>query len=288
MMKFSNEDLSQLWEAKNDSDGEDNGQVTIIGGSRLFHGAPIFALKAASRSVDMVFFGSPDPELGKIALKAQLNSFIWVPWDEIDEYVAKSEAILIGPGLMRFHSEKVKHEARYSSCDEECKKTTEITKYFLTRFRDKKWVIDGGSLQVLDKTWIPKNSILTPNKKEFEHLFNVQFSIDNFQKIAKAHSCVIVYKGPVAYVTDGNEVFEVTGGNAGLTKGGTGDTLAGVILGLAAKNPPLLAAVAGTYILKKTAENLYDQVGYDFNADDLANSVYVVKKELMKSRGAVI
>jgi len=52
--------------------------------------------------------------------------------------------------------------------------------------------------------------------------------------------------------------------------------LAGVIVGLAAKNPPLLAAAAGTYLVKKTAEKLYKKVGYNFNADDLAEEVFLV------------
>jgi ADP-dependent NAD(P)H-hydrate dehydratase / NAD(P)H-hydrate epimerase len=280
MNKFTADDLKRLWKPRRDSSGEDNGQITIIGGSSLFHGAPVFALRAASRLVDMVFFSSPEPAVGEVAAKirASVSAFVWVPWHEIDEYIAKSEAVLVGPGFMSFGSEKTPGEMRRIHCDDECRKTRDNTKRLLEKFLNKKWVIDGGSLQVMDAEWIPKGAILTPNAKEFEMLFNEQFTMENLQLLARKHECVIVYKGPVAYVTDGKELIEISGGNAGLTKGGTGDTLAGVIVGLVAKNDPLLAACAGSFLVKKTADWLYEKVGYNFSADDLAESVFGVWK----------
>ena len=267
-MKFTETDLKRLWRPREDSVGEDNGQVTIIGGSRLFHGAPILAVKAASRLVDMVFFGSPERDLEKVA---KLNSFIWVPWEEVEDYVAKSDAVLIGPGFMRFISEKTASEERRLACDDECRKNKEITGRFLEKFPDKQWVIDGGSLQVMDPKLIPKGAIVTPNKHEYEMLFGEM----KVEEAAKKYKCIVVYKGPVSYVSDGETTYEVEGGNAGLTKGGTGDVLAGVIVGLAAKNGPLLAAAAGTYVMKKAAEKLFLEKGYGYNADDLAEGIVI-------------
>ncbi len=276
MNSFTAADLKKLWKPRDNSSGEENGQVTIIGGSELFHGAPILALKAATRIVDMVFFASPDPGLGETAskIKASLGSFIWVPWEETEEYIKKSDAVLIGPGLMRFHSEKSEPEKRVLECDEACRKTKEITYNFLLRFPDKKWVIDGGSLQVMEPGWIPQKAILTPNAKEYEMLFKEQFTIDNLQLNAGKYKCIIVHKGPTAYVTDGETMYEIPGGNAGLTKGGVGDTLAGMTVGLAAKNEPLLAAAAASLAVKKTAERLYEKVGFNYNADDLSERVF--------------
>ena len=264
-MKFTEKDLQKLWRPDKDSSGEDNGQVTIIGGSKLFHGAPMLAVKAASRLVDMVFFGSPERDLEKVA---KLNSFIWIPWEDMEEYVAKSEAILIGPGMMRYRSENSKSEILNSKLfDEAGTETRMLTQYLLGKYKEKRWVIDGGSLQTIDKTFIPKNSILTPNKYEYEILFGGT----KIEEAAKKHKCVIISKGPVAIVTDGETTYEVRGGNAGLTKGGTGDVLAGIIVGLAAKNPPLLAAAVGAYVVKKTAEKLFLDRGYGYNADDVAD-----------------
>jgi len=107
MEEFNKEEIKKLFKPAANSTKEDNGKVTIIGGSSLFHGAPILALKTASRVVDMVFFSSPEPSVGKVAekIKSQLGSFIWVPFGEVGEYIQKSDAVLIGPGLMRYHKE---------------------------------------------------------------------------------------------------------------------------------------------------------------------------------------
>jgi NAD(P)H-hydrate repair Nnr-like enzyme with NAD(P)H-hydrate dehydratase domain len=53
---FGNSDLDKLYKPANSSVKNENGLVTIIAGSRLFHGPPLVALKVASRVVDMVFF----------------------------------------------------------------------------------------------------------------------------------------------------------------------------------------------------------------------------------------
>lgn len=128
---------------------------------------------------------------------------------------------------------------------------------------------------------IPKGAILTPNKKEFEILFGV--SLRDLRKIkdlactvtrqARNYKCIIVLKGPTTIVSNGERTFLVKGGNAGLTKGGTGDVQAGVTVGLLAKNDPFLAACAASYIVKKTAENLYKSKGFYYNSEDLADSL---------------
>jgi NAD(P)H-hydrate epimerase len=159
-----------------------------------------------------------------------------------------------------------------------------MTRDLLLQFPDKKWVIDGGSLQIMDSSWIPEGAVITPNIHEFRSLFGLSKDIEIDWKLveekAASHRCVIVYKGPVSYVSDGKTTYEINGGNAGLTKGGTGDTLAGVTVGFLAKNPPLLSAAAASLVVKKTAETLYEKVGYNFNADDVAGNVFSTLKML--------
>lgn len=273
--KFEGDDLKSLFSPGKNSDGEENGQVTIIGGSTLFHGAPLFSLTVASRMVDMVFFSTPEKSVGRIAelMKSKLMSFIWVPWEETEKYIEKSDAVLIGPGFMRYRSEKVPHGERYHACDEVCRLTREITEKFLTKFPNKKWVIDAGSLQTMEADWIPQNSVLTPNKHEFEMLFNAKSQILNAKLMAKKYNCTIVLKGPTTYVCSSSKVCEINGGNPGLTKGGTGDTQAGLTVALLAKNDPFLSACSASFIVKKTADEFYKKVGTNFNADDLANKV---------------
>lgn len=283
MDTFSKQEFKKIYWPTEESAGEDNGQVTILGGSSLFHGAPIFSLTAASRIVDMVFFSSPEKALKDVAayIKSELSSFIWVPWEEVDAYIEKSDAVLIGPGFMRFNSEKTPHGERLHVCDEVCQVTRSTTERFLKTFPDKKWVIDAGSLQTLDPAWIPEGAILTPNRKEFKYLFGTNDlegldyeTIGNIaQEFAKKYSCVIVVKGPETIVVDATRMVSVTGGNPGLTKGGTGDTQAGITVALLAKNEPFLAAAAASHLIKQAADELFEEQNIYFNADDVAQQV---------------
>lgn len=292
MELFDPKKLRKLWKPKNDSFGEDNGQITIIGGSELFTGAPILSAIAVSRMVDMVFLATPKSDreiLNKINLFSKIRSVIWIPAGDIFTYIEKSDAVLIGPGMMRYRreGERIK-DTENRVRDGAGRKTKKMTEKLLRRFPAKQWVIDGGSLQVMDKEWIPKGAILTPNRKEFQMLFGRDIAnfdsadmADAVMEKAREYECIVVYKAPTSIVSDGKTTYAIEGGNAGLTKGGTGDVLAGVVTGLAAKNPPLLAAAAGSWLVKKTADYLYKKVGYNYNADDLANQVFEILKEEM-------
>jgi NAD(P)H-hydrate epimerase len=289
---FKASEIKKLYKPNWKSSKKENGQITIVGGSKLFHGAPILGLKVASRIVDMTFFASPDPSVGRVAelVKSKLSSFIWIPWEDVEAYIQKSDAVLIGPGFMRYGKENPKSKLKNQDeslesqvIDEEGGATREITEKLLKKFPEKRWVIDAGSLQVMDTSWIPKNAILTPNKKEFEILFRLKTqdlepqTVNQYMGIVKEkaerHGCIIVLKGPETIVASPSETVIVRGGNPGMTKGGTGDVLAGLTTALLAKNDPFLAASAASYIVKFAADEIYKKVGVNYNADDLAEEI---------------
>src|SRR5258706_3200725 len=316
---FNPTDLRKLYTPPPNSSGEDNGQVTIIAGSELFHGAPLLATTLASRIVDMVFFTSPYKPIKDIAnkVKSKLFSFIWVPFNEVERYIEKSDAIVIGPGFMRYKTEKNEQKAQQNGFvhflkkqkyDSAARKSRRITEYLLKEFPHKKWVIDGGSLQSMEASWIPEGAIITPNKKEFQMLFNKSIVIpdsdpesdssvheerrmpdqarhDDLMKLVETQSrkykCIIVLKGPTTIVSDGKETVLVEGGNAGLTKGGTGDVLAGLTVAFLAKNEPLLAACTGSYVIKYAADEIYKERGTFYNADDVAMRIPQTLHELL-------
>jgi len=95
----------------------------------------------------------------------------------------------------------------------------------------------------------------------------------NVEEFAKAYSCIVLLKGQVDVASNGKEVREIEGGNAGMTKGGTGDVLAGLIAALACTNDPWKATLAGSFINKKAGDDLFASVGPFFNATDLANQI---------------
>jgi len=276
--KISQKDFKKLYRPAKDSHKGQNGKLTIIGGSRLFHGASLWALKIASRIVDMVYYSSV-PENNRIAekLKPQIFDFIAVPRDEIADYLQESDAVLMGPGLMR------------------TEKTKKITKRLLFQFPSKKWILDAGSLQMMDKEWLKKldQVIVTPHWGEFKRLFGFSLKSNSLkgkeiepisrqvQKQAQKYGCVIVLKGPVDIVCSPQECAYNTTGNQGMTKGGTGDVLAGLIAALACKNDLFLSACAGVYFNGLAGDQLYQKVGVFYNASDLCNQVCVVMKKVL-------
>jgi len=100
------------------------------------------------------------------------------------------------------------------------------------------------------------------------------------QENAEKYHCAIVLKGQVDIISDGKQILFNKTGNEGMTKGGTGDVLAGLIASLATTNDLMIAAAAGTYINGLTGDELYKEVGPYFNADDLAEKVPEVMRKL--------
>lgn len=272
MNKFDPKILKNLYIPPPDSHKGENGKLMIIAGSQLFHSASLWPLTVASRIVDMVFFSSvpTNNEIVKEQKKEFKNGII-VPRNRIEDYINEADCILIGPGLPRKEGE-----------EEGDNDTKNLTENLLKKYPNKKWVIDGGSLQTIDSKVIPQNAILTPHPKEFEILFKVKSSKSKVEEMAKKFKCIILFKDPVDIVSNGSETVEIKGGNAGMTKGGTGDVLAGLTAALYCKNESFLSAVAGSFINKKAGENLFKKVGLYFNASDLANEIPQVLKTYFK------
>ena len=267
------------------SSGVTSGGVTIIGGSKLFHGAPLMALKAAARIVSMVYFGSPDDDKGVAEkLKSSLFNFIWVPFEDVGSYISKSDAILIGPGMMRSHVNE-----HGFVCDDEGVKTRNFALNLLTKYSEARWVIDGGALQVLSVNELPKNSMISPNRKEFVMLFGEEMEEDygmraeQIFRLANKYDLVILTKDEISIVSDGKRTVKIFGGNEGLIKGATGDLIAGILVGFMAKDDPLFSACAASYLTKKAAEKLAETRGLMFNTDDVADAVPEIYGEVMKN-----
>lgn len=245
-----------------------NGKVLIIGGSILFHSGAIWPLEVASRMVDMVYFSSVD-ENNKL-VKGKFKNGIVVPRKRLDIYMEEADSVLIGCGLPRLEGQEKGEED-----------TKELTESLLEKYPEKKWVVDGGSLQVVDPQKLPKTAIITPHHREFETLFDIEGTPENAEKMAKKFGIVILLKGPVDFVSDGLRTVEIEGGNAGMTKGGTGDVLAGLVASLYAKNDAFLSACSASYINKKAGESLGEKVGLYFNATDLVNEIPQILKNLL-------
>lgn len=209
----------------------------------------------ASRIVDMVHFTSPAMEnndLMRVKAKEKFWDGIVVPYEELDHYIKEDDAILIGPGMTRGEE------------------TRTIINNLLKKYPDKKWVIDGGALQEVDPVLLTQNMIVTPNIKELAHL-------------PGPLPCTILSKGPVDTITTGEKILKVIGGNPGLTKGGTGDVLAGLVAGLYAKSPAFDSCVIASYVNKLSSEELAKKMGPFFSPVGLITQIPLTFHSLIKS-----
>lgn len=286
-------DLKNLYLPAKDSHKGQNGRLLIIGGSKLFHSASLWALKVASRIVDLVHYSSIE-ENNKIVqkLKEEFRDGIVVPRTNVEDYINEDDCVLIGPGMIRTENSKFKIQnsklqlktqnlKEISEIEDEGLQTYYLTKYLLLKYPLKKWVIDAGALQMMDPSWIPQNAILTPHHLEFKKLFGREYTSDAVREEAKKHNCIILAKGEKDIVASKDKIQIVEGGNVGMTKGGTGDVLAGLVAAFYCKNDPFIAAISGSYINKKAGDDLYQKMGYFFNASDLADQIPQTMKNLL-------
>lgn len=270
--------LSKLSLPKANSHKGQNGRVLIIGGSSLFHSASLWAAEVASHFCDMVHYSSTkENQEIFLSLKKKFQNGIIVPQEKLMEYVKEDNVILVGSGMVRE--------------GEEAKYTRDLTKALITDFPEKQFVFDAGALQTMDKEWLLKlktPAVITPHQKEFETLFGesildlpLEKKIEKVQLLAKKYNTTILLKAIVDIISDGKEVYLVEGGNAGLTKGGTGDILAGLTTALSTSGQPLISAISASVLLKKTGEKLFQSKGYWYNVDNIIEIIPEVLKELI-------
>lgn len=248
-----------------------NGKVLIIGGSSLFHAASIWAAEVASHFVDIVHYSSTKENNEIISsLKKKFLNGIVIPHSELDHYIREDDAILLGPGMVRGESE----EGQY---------TYSLTKRLIEEHPDKKFVFDAGSLQMMDPQWLKKlktSPIITPHQIEFKQLFGVDLLDMTVEKkaqlaeeTARKFRVIILLKAVSDIISDGDTTYVVEGGNAGLTKGGTGDILGGLCVSFFAKQKALDSALLASILLKRTADSLSRIKGYWYNIDNLIEEI---------------
>ena len=263
MNDFNPESLKLLSSQSKSSHKGQNGKVMLIAGSKLFHAASIWPLTVMSRMCDMVFYASVEENNSIVSsMKEKFLNGIVIPRFKIDDYIEETDAILIGPGLPR-------EDGLFEGDDN----TKTLTESLLKKYPHKKWVIDGGSLQVINPELLPKGCIITPHSREFQTLFKEDATEESVVRNAQKYNITVLSKGEVDFIASPHQSVRVKGGNSGMTKGGTGDVLAGLVVSLFCKNDAFLSASAASFINKKAGDELFKRVGHYFNASDLADEI---------------
>ncbi|MCE7697508.1 MAG: NAD(P)H-hydrate dehydratase, partial [Methanobacterium paludis] len=118
--------------------------------------------------------------------------------------------------------------------------------------------------------------VLTPHTAEFKAVFdlpvpqNFEDKVETVLEASKNSGCVVLLKGAVDVVSNGKYVRLNTTGNPGMTVGGTGDVLAGLVGGLIAQSHDAFeAAYLGAYINGVAGDLASSEYGYNFLASDI-------------------
>lgn len=134
-------------------------------------------------------------------------------------------------------------------------------------------VLDADGLNLLARerelaSMLHARAILTPHAGEMARLMDcgtdavLRDPIGTAQAAAKRFGCCVLLKGATTAIADGGQTVLVAQGNPGLAKGGSGDMLTGLILGLLAQGVPAFsAACAGAYLLGATADTALRLLG---------------------------
>lgn len=251
-----------------------NGKVLVVGGSELFHAASRWALDVVSSMVDMVFYSSVPENNTLIAqAKKEFWSGVVIPRGEIENYIEEADVILIGPGMTRDEDDHehstLNNQYSIPTAKQWNSDTFAITNYLLSTYPTKKWVIDAGALQMINPFLLNTKCIITPHIGEYERLLK-KISPDQLLE----NNVTVLLKGKTDLISSKDRNERIEGGNAGMTKGGTGDALAGLVAGLYAfTDDPFAAAVVGSYVNKKAGDTLFEQFGPFFRTNQLVEQI---------------
>jgi hydroxyethylthiazole kinase-like uncharacterized protein yjeF len=252
-----------------DGDKEARGHVLIVAGSAEMPGAAMLAGEAALRAgagkLTIATAASIAPQVGAAIPEARViglgettaHGFLADSARRLGELAGKADALLVGPGMQD-----------EGAC-------VELVHHLLERFEGIRTVLDAtamcavhprGEPHLLDETvdWeqfrFPSPVLLTPHAGELARLTGVerrgieQEPHSAALSSAERWNAVVALKGATTVLAapDG-KVWQHQGGNAGLAISGSGDVLAGIIVGLLGRGATLEQAAAWGVVLHAAA-----------------------------------
>jgi hydroxyethylthiazole kinase-like uncharacterized protein yjeF len=278
------------------------GKALIVAGSLNYIGAPALAAQAAYRvGAGLVTVAAPQPVIPAIANHIVEATWLLLPHDMgviseaavtlLRKEMPKYSSMLIGPGLTQEDATKefmeallvgekksVRSQRRlgFMPAGEAISTADEKDEEKLPPL-----VVDADGLNLLsamDEWWmrLPARTILTPHPGEMSRLAKIEgdakrsaTEIVQSDRLGLAASsavkwnCIVVLKGAHTVVADPDgRVSVIPFANAALARAGTGDVLAGAIVGYLAQGlDPFDAAVTAAYVHGYAGELAANYVG---------------------------
>lgn len=257
-------------ERKNDAHKGDHGRLLVVGGAHRFTNTPgIVAMAALRTGIDLVDIAAPERAADTTAGFA-LN-LLTAPLDgetvgagHVDTLLDReqyADAVVIGPGLMAGED------------------TLEAVERFLAE-RSVPAVVDADALRVARRDVLSGDDVLTPHSREFERLTGSAPAKQREERLEAVRSaadrlgCTVVLKRPTDVVSNGDRTATNTTGNPSMTRGGTGDVLAGVAGALLARGSAgYTAGRAAAYVTGAAGDRVLSEVGEGYLLEELLDRV---------------
>ena len=260
----------------------DNGVVLVVGGSYIYHGAPILSSIAALRcGTDLVY--TAVPKINVTPTRAISPNLIVIPL--VDQKLTRGAANkLIGALPRNLDSATI----GMGLAIQEKNSLIHLIKSLLDR--DVRLSLDASALIPEVLPYLPdKNVVVTPHAGEFKRLFGIQppdsksDRISLVEKNAKENGITILLKGSTDIISDGKTTLLNTKKTPGMTVGGTGDVLSGLVAGMLSKNRnPLESAAAATFINGLAGKATQKRLGLHMTSMDLLEDIPKVMKPFDK------
>ncbi|HEY0369485.1 MAG TPA: NAD(P)H-hydrate dehydratase [Chthoniobacterales bacterium] len=232
---------------------ESRGRVLIIAGANEMPGAAILASTAALRAgAGKVRVATEQGVVRHVAAAVpELFVFELADRNAVMKSARKTDVVLIGSGMR----------------DRDALR--ELLPALLAIDTLRALIIDAAALPIIGGHQLHARTILTPHRGEMCAL--LQITEDELARdpincgcgFAKRSRAVLVMKGAETLICAGDgAVFVNNRGNVGLATAGSGDVLAGITAGLAARGAePLHAAVWAVAVHARAGERLAKRVG---------------------------
>lgn len=276
---YDNSDLDKLPKRVNNSNKGTYGRVAVIAGSKNMSGAAFLCSKAAySTGAGLVKIYTH--ESNRTILQSQLPEAVMMTYDDyegalacIEDALQWATVIVVGSGLgVDTVSERMLYELLMNA--------------------EVPMVVDADALNILSNNieLLRTSSvqiIMTPHMKEMSRL--IQRPVEEIAKnrfaiareFAKKMQVTLVLKDAKSIATNGGQqTYMNLAGNNGMSTGGSGDVLAGIIAGMLAGGLTLAdAARMGTYVHCRAGDLAAERKGnYAMLASDIISYIGEVMK----------
>jgi hydroxyethylthiazole kinase-like uncharacterized protein yjeF len=268
----------------------DYGRLLVVGGGSRYVGAPALVGLAALRSgVDLAIIAAPEkaawtinsfsPDL--ITIKLPCRDLEPTALSELRNEFKRSTAVVVGPGLGTLAKTR--------------DAVIEFARTLKEIYPNLPALFDADGLKALASErdlFQGMHWVLTPHAREFELLTGVDLPAgingraQQVKAAAKELGCTVLLKAWVDIIASpAGEVKLNYTGNPGMTVGGTGDVLSGIVGTFLAQGvEPFKATVAGAWACGQAGDLCLREKGNEFVASDLLDKLPEVFRKVEGGR----